>query len=355
LAAASEIPFCGVLKLGFDATGNTQGTKTAIRITDAEEMIISDIEVSNWTSVAHDCIGLQFRGRQTHNVSDVTINADSPISIETNPNNSISIDHYHFSNCYLLATANPCITIADGVNLAQVTFDGYQAWVGGTYGLFWNDTTTAQSSNGLTLKNIRTEQGTNATAYVVSITHNIQLQNLIIDNGNFAGDRRGFFFRKVAWWEIRNCTYADAAKEALNVDSTTQFGKGSQNFWQTGATATISGLTAIYKWGVAVNATLASEFLYLNTGTYNAVAPLFSDSLQVGAPTGGRVATAINVQGGYYLNNSLLLGAKDTTISTGVGVIHMKSANPATNAAWVPITSADGTVYFVPGWTTNSP
>jgi hypothetical protein len=78
-------------------------------------------------------------------------------------------------------------------------------------------------------------------------------------------------------------------------------------------------------------------------------------SFQVGTPTGGAVANSVNVQGGVYLNNSLLLGAKDTSISTGVGVIHMKSANPATNAAWIPITSADGTVYFVPGWTTNNP
>jgi hypothetical protein len=38
-----------------------------------------------------------------------------------------------------------------------------------------------------------------------------------------------------------------------------------------------------------------------------------------------------------------------------VGSVKMKSANPATNAAWVPITSSDGTVYFVPGWTTNNP
>jgi hypothetical protein len=48
-------------------------------------------------------------------------------------------------------------------------------------------------------------------------------------------------------------------------------------------------------------------------------------------------------------------GAKDTSISTGVGSVKMKSANPATNSAWIPITTTDGTVYFVPGWTTNNP
>jgi hypothetical protein len=77
---------------------------------------------------------------------------------------------------------------------------------------------------------------------------------------------------------------------------------------------------------------------------------------QIAAPTGGdKGSGTINVAGGYYLNNSLLLGAKDTAISTGVGSIRMKSANAATNAAWIPITAADGTVYFVPGFTTNNP
>lgn len=48
-------------------------------------------------------------------------------------------------------------------------------------------------------------------------------------------------------------------------------------------------------------------------------------------------------------------GAKDTSISSGVGTIHMKSANPATNVAWIPITTSDGTTLFVPAWTTNNP
>lgn len=43
-----------------------------------------------------------------------------------------------------------------------------------------------------------------------------------------------------------------------------------------------------------------------------------------------------------------------TTISTGVGSVKMSSVNAANNAAWIPVTYA-GTVYYVPGWTTNSP
>jgi hypothetical protein len=301
LAAASEIPFCGVLKLGFDATGNTQGTKTAIRITDAEEMIISDIEVSNWTSVAHDCIGLQFRGRQTHDIFDVTINADLPISIETNPNNSISIDHYHFCNTYLLALANPCVKIADGVNLSQVTFDGFQAWVTGTYGLLWNDTTTVQASQGLTLKNVRTEQGTDPTAYVVSITHNAGLQGLVIDNCNFAADRKGFFFRNVPFWHIKDSFYADPAKEALNIDNTTQVGRSTNTFWQQGGTASITGLARIFQFGSGLNVTLASDFCYMNLAAINPTTQAIWGT--------GTTTNAVTGEVGEYVTASLASGS----------------------------------------------
>jgi hypothetical protein len=78
--------------------------------------------------------------------------------------------------------------------------------------------------------------------------------------------------------------------------------------------------------------------------------------VQVGSPTGGDLgAGTLNADNGIYIDNVLLLGAKDTSISSGLGTIKMKSANAADNAAWIPIRSSDGTVYFVPGWTTNNP
>src|SRR4029077_2996249 len=338
LASASTIAQGGVRGMAFDATGNTQGTKSAIRVTDGEEIILRDIAVSNWSSAGHDCIGVPFWSRQTHEFSDVTLFADIPISIETNPNISISIDHYHFFNCYLSATANPCIVIADGVNLTQVTFDGYQAWVGGTYGLFWNDTTTAQSSNGLTLKNVRTEQGTSVTAYAVSITHNTNMQGLVIDNCHFAPDRRGFFFRKVFSWHIKDSFYSDPAKEALNIDSSTSIGRSSNTFWQTGATATITGLTRIFQFGSGPNATLASDFCYMNTGSTNpALMAFLGTSGATNAGTG---------EVGEYVSQTIATGS---SVNLGTGV--------TSNVAQITLSGGDwdvsGVIDFTFGATTS--
>jgi len=95
-----------------------------------------------------------------------------------------------------------------------------------------------------------------------------------------------------------------------------------------------------------------------------------SDSGISGLPTGSAVAAtdvipADQLSAGKFATKGVTAaqlktfinpaGAKDTSINSGVGTIHMKSANPATNAAWIPITTTDGTVYYVPGWTTNNP
>ena len=81
-----------------------------------------------------------------------------------------------------------------------------------------------------------------------------------------------------------------------------------------------------------------------------------NQGIQVGVPTRGNPGTGkINSAGMYQLNGTSILGAKDTAIGTGVGSIKMKSGNNATNAAWLPVTASDGTVYYIPAFTTNNP
>jgi len=43
-----------------------------------------------------------------------------------------------------------------------------------------------------------------------------------------------------------------------------------------------------------------------------------------------------------------------TSISSGVGTVKMSSANPADNAAWIPLKYQGGT-YYVPGWAAHNP
>ena len=49
-----------------------------------------------------------------------------------------------------------------------------------------------------------------------------------------------------------------------------------------------------------------------------------------------------------------IVSGGSTSISTGVGSVKMSSTNAANNASWIPI-KYDGTIYYIPAWTTNSP
>jgi hypothetical protein len=162
------------------------------------------------------------------------------LCISQNPNSTIDIDHFNFHNLLLFANDNPCVEIYDGVNLTQVSFSGYQSWVLGTDGLRWIDSTTAGVSTGLTLENVRVEQGTSTSAYIVRIEHNTALQGVRIVSGQGGAERNGFKFRKC---------------ENVSIDGFC--------FWQEGSTATITGLDLIQRSPkYPVNSALAPNAVY---------------------------------------------------------------------------------------------
>ncbi|OFY66323.1 MAG: hypothetical protein A3H98_02920 [Bacteroidetes bacterium RIFCSPLOWO2_02_FULL_36_8] len=175
---------CSIKDISF--YGSSSAQKIAIKVTDVDVMDINNISVGSWNG--NTSIGIQYRGRDILTISKSTIFADRPISIEDNPNDLIDIDQAHFTDLYLgadegPATSEACVRIASGINLTNVTFDGFHAWVLGKYGLYWNDNTSAQASLNFNLRNIRWEQSSStAEGYVIYINHNYSMQNLIIDN-----------------------------------------------------------------------------------------------------------------------------------------------------------------------------
>ncbi len=274
---------------GFSINGSGAVQKIGIRATDTSELEIEDVAMQTMTG--NSSIGLQLRGKDMTFVNKLSLSADIPISIETNPNSSISIDHAHFQNCYLIAAVDkPCIQIASGVNLTNVLFDGYQAWVLGKYGIYWNDVASAAASLNLIIKNARHEQSTDASGNIVYINHNYALQNLVLDNIYGGTYTKGYYFRKVQTWQIRDSTYVSGTNEALNFDNTTYSGRGINNYWQTGATASISSMNLVLAQGSFVNADLATDFLYQSTNTIaNRIGvellPMTDDTIYLGRST----------------------------------------------------------------------
>lgn len=224
-------------------------TKTALEISDTTGFLVEDIIVagavaangtSYWSGGAGS-IGLRVLGREIGSVRRIYIAADRPLVISKNPNSSIDLDHFHFVDTHLLANARPCVEVDTGLTLTQVTFSGYQSWVLGTHGFYWADTTSAAASAGLSFENVRTEQGTTATAYAFYIAHNYGLQ-MVKFKGCYGGlERRGFYLRKCDDVIIENNYHVGSSNVAFDVDATVRRISIAGCFWQTGSTASVVG------------------------------------------------------------------------------------------------------------------
>ena len=198
-----------------DAASNATQAKTGIEIQDGEEVELSDIAISNWTTTTgHTSVGIRARGRQSLRLSRITASADTPIRISKNSNSGQpDADHYHFEDLYLLANSNPNLQIDDGVNLSDLNLDGYQAYVGGTDGLRYSSTTDTVASLAINLQNIRWEQGTGSTGYGITLSnaqgfYGVNLRNIYI------GSVKGFLLKDVVGGLMSGCIYATAS-EAL--------------------------------------------------------------------------------------------------------------------------------------------
>lgn len=211
---------CAIQDMALVSSGSTAFTKTALELKDTSNMIVKDLIIGPWTGNGNS-IGLLIRGREAGHINNVRIQADRPIFIGkngSNPNNDL--DHFHFSDLYLLVSrgvSQPCIFIDNGVDMQHVIFDGFQAWVLGTHGLYWHDTLTTRVALALTFRNIRTEQSTYPNGYSIYIHRNQPIQDLIIENMVADNSQRGFFFRKINRLTMRHVVH-NGSSVALDID-----------------------------------------------------------------------------------------------------------------------------------------
>ena len=254
VSAGSSVIYQGTITgISFFSNDSTY-KKTAINISDASNYTVSNISISGSVSVngasywsGAGSVGINIAGRELGDYSKLYIAADNPLTISQNPNSTISIDHHHFQDLYLLANANPCVTIATGVNLTQVKFDGNQAWVRGTYGLYWNDTTSSIVSTGLSINNVRTEQGTSTSAYQFYINRNYALQEVSFNQCYGGIDRNGYYFNNVVNATLDSCYYATTtAQSGITATAPTAGTLNINNtVFSAGSTLALTGYTQV--------------------------------------------------------------------------------------------------------------
>jgi uncharacterized protein (TIGR03437 family) len=233
--------------LGIKSEGNTR-PKTAIKVVDADGIYIHNIVIYPFASAAHNAVGIQLQGRETGTLSKIDSWADLPLWIDKNPNYAgLDLDHYHFADLYLLANnTQPVIKVTDGVRLTNVTFDGFQAWVNGSNGLYWNDTTSTGVSYNLSFKNVRWEQG--SSGWMFYLNHHLGIQNLTLSTltANVSAGTNGFYLRHVNGVSFDNVAYQGPTGTALDAASPTNGNIHLSNtLFHSGSSVLLTGALAV--------------------------------------------------------------------------------------------------------------
>lgn len=217
--------------LAFYSTDTTY-KKTAIKLVDVTQTVVENVQTIFPHWFGNGSVFLHILGRDSTKVNKLNCFADKPILISPIPAphvpDNIGIDHFNFTDIYLgnTTSANPLITIEDGVLVSNVTFDGYQAWVGGSYGLYWADTITSIVSQGVTINNVRWEQPSALGGWAVYISRTgsaNSLQSLNIKNLYCAPECNGVYMRKCEYFVLDNVIYPGALT-ALDLNNTNTFG-----------------------------------------------------------------------------------------------------------------------------------
>lgn len=233
---------CSLTGIGITSPDTTRD-KIGIEVRDNSMHTIRDVQITGWSS-GTGSIGIEHRGRELNVIDHVEISAERPIYLNDNPNSTIDNDHLWMTDCYLQPASNQaCLEVASGVNLTNVVCEKH-AWVGGTFGFKWIDTTSSQASLSLVLRDIRREQATDVTSYAVKINHNFGLSVLRVENFICGGEvERGFHLRKTNFVSMQGVQYTSTSGIALDADSTVNSIRTSECLFQAGSTAVTTGLT----------------------------------------------------------------------------------------------------------------
>lgn len=172
-------------------------------------------------------VGIYVLGREQYNFDNVLSYAQVPLRFGKNPDASgYDMDHVYFSNAILAADVTNApstlihsdILIDNDVRISVATFDGHIALVGGKHKLYWKPTSNSTASGRLTLRNVLTEQETDATAYAIHIeipdASAEDLESLTLENCILGNDQYGIYTKNVShiWINGLNAAHTTGQK-----------------------------------------------------------------------------------------------------------------------------------------------
>jgi Pectate lyase superfamily protein len=280
----------------------TSFTKIGVQASDVDFFEMDDIHINGNVSGlwggGTGSIGIRMRGRDFISIRDtVQVGAQKPVVISVNPNSTIAFDH-SLCAAALVASGFPCITVDTGLYISNSTFSG--AWMQGTGGFFYDDTTSGTASFNVKFVDIRAEQQTVSTNYIIYFKP-VGCNGVTFENIGLGNATRGIFLRNCANVSIENTLYGSASLEGLNVDTVNSL-RLAGTFWQTGSTATLTGLNLIFKGPVLpAGGPLPSTALYATatmgfvTGNFNYQTAVDGNAANFENTSGGALGSIVNL------------------------------------------------------------
>lgn len=229
IGGTGPLSYVGVSELRMVST-NAQRC-TALRTKDVAEPRFENLLIGPWTGGSvggtGGSTGWEIRGREAYKADTVHIDADRPIRIMQNDQAAgKGLDHSWLMNMRLIVSSgltNPNIEIEDGLQINNLVLDNH-SWNKGGDGLRWVDSTSTALSRGITLRNVRSEQGTDANAWTVLIdkTDGSLLTNLVISDSVLGLSRQGIKLRNVKRLRCKSVTYGGSGA-GLDMDDAESF------------------------------------------------------------------------------------------------------------------------------------
>jgi hypothetical protein len=259
---AGVIVQCSVKGFAFTST-NVTNKKTALELKDIAECYFDDIAIGSTTQwIGNGSIGVRVRGREATTFNNMVVQTNRPFVFARNTSfPSICLDHFNFNNIFSACRGHfesaPIYNETNfffepGVNFSNVSFSGYQAWLRGKNGLYYDNSTLAAAavSYSMNIQNVRWEGefGDDDTGYAFYFNHGATsyADAINIQNVNIGEIGNGYYFRRCAGITLQNNIWSRVTGEALNIDTSlnNEFLQVINCFWQTGATASIGSAFA---------------------------------------------------------------------------------------------------------------
>ena len=225
-AGASSIYHSGIEGMSITAD-DTSSTKIGIKFTSASEFYCKDITFPNW--IGGDSTALRCEGHESFTCSNFEAHATVPIRLSKSlASASIGIDHFHFSDLYLIRTGsapatleNANLLIDDGTYVANLTIDGRSALVSGKHGVYYNTATTtpAAESHGVRITGMRFEQNNVSGGYAIYWEGKSTSYTQFIDIENVRSSSGIVYLRKCRTAKLSSLGSGSSIANAIDFDS----------------------------------------------------------------------------------------------------------------------------------------